>query len=67
MNIFNNFSLIILPYLAIVIFLFGTIYRYRFVKLKFPHYPLAFWKPKKLFWGAVPFHWGYVFPIFWAI
>ena len=64
MNIFNNFSLIILPYLAIVIFLFGTIYRYRFVKFKVSALSSGFLETKKLFWGAVPFHWGMFFLFF---
>ena len=64
MNSFNNFSLITLPYLALAIFLFGTIYRYRFVKFKVSSLSSGFLETKKLFWGAVPFHWGMFFIFF---
>ncbi len=64
MSGFNNFFLIALPYLAVVIFLIGTIYRYRYVKFKISSLSSGFLETKKLFWGAVPFHWGMMFLFF---
>jgi len=64
MSGFNNFFLIALPYLALVIFLIGTIYRYRFVKFKVSALSSGFLETNKLFWGAVPFHWGMLFLFF---
>lgn len=64
MSGFNNFFLIALPYLAVVIFLIGTIYRYRYVKFQVSSLSSGFLETKKLFWGAVPFHWGMLFLFF---
>ena len=64
MNILNTFLFVILPYLALVIFLIGTIYRYRHVKFQISSLSSGFLEGKKLFWGSVPFHWGIVFLFF---
>lgn len=64
MNIFNTFLFVILPYLALAIFLIGTIYRYRNVKFQISSLSSGFLEGKKLFWGSVPFHWGLVFLFF---
>lgn len=60
MNFLNAFFFIALPYLAIAIFLLGTIYRYRRVKFQISSLSSEFLEGKKLFWGSVPFHWGMV-------
>lgn len=64
MSTFDNFFLIALPYLALLIFLIGTIYRYRFIKFKISSLSSGFLETSKLFWGAVPFHWGMLFLFF---
>lgn len=64
MNAYYNFLFIGLPYAALAIFLFGTIYRYRVTKFKFSSLSSEFLEGKKLFWGSVPFHWGIIFLFF---
>jgi len=64
MTIFSTFLFIILPYLALVIFLLGTIYRYRQVRFQISSLSSEFLEGKKLFWGSVPFHWGMLFLFF---
>ena len=64
MNILNTFLFVTLPYLALVLFLIGTIYRYRNVKFQISSLSSEFLEGKKLFWGSVPFHWGMVFLFF---
>lgn len=64
MTNFNVFLFIILPYLAMAIFLIGTIYRYRVVKFQISSLSSEFLEGKRLFWGSVPFHWGMLFLFF---
>ena len=64
MTILNTFLFIIMPYLALVIFFIGTIYRYRNVKFQISSLSSEFLEGKKLFWGSVPFHWGMLFLFF---
>ncbi len=64
MNFLNAFFFIALPYLALAIFLAGTVYRYRKVKFQISSLSSEFLEGKKLFWGSVPFHWGMVFLFF---
>jgi len=64
MNTFNNISFIVLPYIAIVVFLLGTIIRYKTEKFQISSLSSQFLEGKKLFWGSVPFHWGIVFLFF---
>lgn len=64
MDTLNTFLFAILPYLALVIFFIGTIYRYRNVKFQISSLSSQFLEGKKLFWGSVPFHWGMVFLFF---
>jgi nitrate reductase gamma subunit len=54
----NNLFFIVFPYVAIAVFLFGSIYRYRSTAFKYSSLSSQFLEGKKLFWGAVPFHWG---------
>lgn len=64
MNLFNNFFFIALPYIALLIFLIGTIYNYRVTKFKISSISSQFLEGKHLFWGSVPFHWGLLFLFF---
>ncbi len=64
MAFYNNFFFIVLPYLAIIIFLIGTIYRFRAVKFNYSSLSSQFFETRKLYWGSVPFHWGIVFLFF---
>ena len=57
-DLFNNFILIALPYVALFVFVIGTIWRYRSTKFKFSSLSSQFLEGKDLFWGSVPFHWG---------
>ncbi|MCK5400510.1 MAG: respiratory nitrate reductase subunit gamma, partial [Flavobacteriaceae bacterium] len=54
MNTLNNFFFIALPYIAFVVFLIGTISRYRSQKFKVSSLSSQFLEGKKLFWGSVP-------------
>ncbi len=58
MDTLNNFFFIALPYIAFVVFLIGTISRYRLEKFKVSSLSSQFLEGKKLFWGSIPFHWG---------
>lgn len=57
----DNFLLIGLPYAALVIFLVGTIYRYRATKFTYSSLSSQFLEGRQLFWGTMPFHWGLLF------
>ncbi len=57
-NLFNNFFFIALPYIAVIVFLVGTIYRYRSTSFKYSSLSSQFLEGKKLFWGSIPFHIG---------
>ena len=61
MNYFDNFFLIVLPYIALAVFLIGTIYRYTNRKFQVSSLSSQFLEGKKLFYGSVPFHWGILF------
>ncbi|MBV6479191.1 MAG: Respiratory nitrate reductase 2 gamma chain [Ignavibacteria bacterium] len=64
MDYLNNFFLIALPYLALAIFLIGTIFRYTSRKFQFSSLSSQFLEGRKLFYGSVPFHWGVIFVFF---
>ena len=55
-----QFLFVGLPYIAVAVFLIGTIVRYRSTGFKVSSLSSQFLEGKKLFWGAVPFHWGIV-------
>ena len=61
MDIFNNFLLIGLPYIALAVFLVGSIYRYRYKGFQLSSLSSQFLEGRKLFYGSVPFHWGILF------
>lgn len=50
--------LIVLPYIALIALVFGTIYRYRKRGFTVSSLSSNFLERKKLFWGSVPFHFG---------
>jgi len=58
MNALNIFFFAALPYIALVVFLVGTIYRYRATSFKYSSLSSGFLEKRSLFWGSLPFHWG---------
>ena len=58
LNSLNNFTLIALPYIALIVFIVGSIWRYRATKFKVSSLSSQFLEGRTLFWGSVPFHWG---------
>ena len=58
MNSLNNFLFIVFPYIAIVVFFVGSIYRYKSSAFKYSSLSSQFLEGKKGFWGVVPFHIG---------
>lgn len=64
MNLYNNFFFVALPYVAVIIFLVGTIYRYRATKFKYSSISSQFLETRRLYWGSVPFHYGILFLFF---
>lgn len=54
----DNFILIALPYIALTVFLIGSIYRYTYRKFQFSSLSSEFLEGRRLFYGSVPFHWG---------
>ena len=64
LNSLNNFTLIALPYIALIVFVVGSIWRYRSTKFKVSSLSSQFLEGRTLFWGSVPFHWGILFLFF---
>jgi nitrate reductase gamma subunit len=58
MNLLNNFLFIALPYIAIVVFLVGAIYRYRATGFKYSALSSQFIDGGGIYIFAVLFHWG---------
>lgn len=58
MNAYYNFLFIGFPYIALAVFLIGSIWRYRQTSFKYSSLSSQFLEGKKLFWGSVPFHFG---------
>ena len=56
----NILLFIVLPYLSLLVFFFGSIYRYRKYKYEYSSLSSQFLEQKSLFWGSVPFHVGIV-------
>ena len=63
-NALNNFFLIGLPYMALLVFIIGSIWRYTSTKFKFSSLSSQFLEGRQLFWGSVPFHIGILFLFF---
>lgn len=57
-RILHVFLFTIFPYVSILIFLFGSIIRYRLTGFKVSSLSSQFLEGKQLFWGSQPFHWG---------
>ncbi len=58
MDLPNVFLFVGLPYIAIVVFFVGTIYRYTAKSFKVSSLSSQFLEGRSLFWGIVPFHFG---------
>lgn len=58
MDALKTFLFIGLPYLALLSFLIGSIYRYRQRGFQVTALSSQFLESRGLFWGAVPFHFG---------
>ena len=58
MTLPNLFFFVGLPYIALVIFLVGTIQRYRNTGFKVSSLSSQFLEGRQLFWASVPFHFG---------
>ncbi|GAB4248469.1 MAG: hypothetical protein Kow0079_00560 [Vicingaceae bacterium] len=60
----NTLMFVAFPYVAIAIFIIGSIYRYKYKGFKVSSLSTQFLEGKKLFWGSQPFHWGILFLFF---
>jgi nitrate reductase gamma subunit len=58
MGSLNQFFFVVFPYIAVVVFLVGTIYRYRQKGFQYSSLSAQFLEGRQGFWGSVPFHWG---------
>lgn len=54
----------VLPYLAILLLLLGSIYRYTYSGFQVSSLSSQFLESKQLFFGSRPFHWGIIFLFF---
>lgn len=54
----------VFPYVALFVFLIGTLYRYHYTPFKYSSLSSEFLEGKKLFWASVPFHYGIMFLFF---
>ncbi|NIW50348.1 MAG: respiratory nitrate reductase subunit gamma, partial [candidate division Zixibacteria bacterium] len=64
MNALDYVLFIGLPYVALMIFLIGTIQRYRATRFQYSSLSTQFLEGRQLFWGTLPFHWGLLFLFF---
>jgi len=64
MNLPDLFFFVGLPYAAMLLFLVGTIYRYRATGFKVSSLSSQFLEGRSLFWGSVPFHVGILMVFF---
>ena len=58
MTSLDNFFFSAYPYVAVIVFFVGVIYRYRDKGFKVTSLSAQFLEGRKGFWGTVPFHWG---------
>ena len=56
----NVFLFVVLPYAAMVLFLFVTPYRYFSDRLTWSAYSTQFLEQKALYWGSNPWHYGII-------
>lgn len=60
----NTLLFLVLPYACLLIFLVGSIYRYKTKGFTVSSLSTQFLEGRKLFWGSQPFHWGLFFLFF---
>ena len=58
------FFFVVLPYLALLSLLLGSIYRYRYSGFQVSSLSSQFLESKQLYFGSRPFHWGLIFLFF---
>ena len=58
MDSIDNFFFTAYPYMVLIVFLVGTIYRYRKKGYQVSSLSAQFLEGRVGFWGSVPFHWG---------
>ncbi len=58
MNALNMFLFVAFPYVAVIVFVFGVVYRYRQKGFTVSSLSSQFLEGKTLFWGTIPFHIG---------
>lgn len=58
------FFFVVLPYLALLSLLLGSIYRYRWSGFQVSSLSSQFLESKQLYFGSRPFHWGLIFLFF---
>jgi nitrate reductase gamma subunit len=59
-TIFMQFHFVVLPYVVMLIFFLGTIFRYRKAPYSYSSLSSQFLENERHFWGLVPFHYGIV-------
>lgn len=62
--VMNMLTLVAFPYIALAIFLIGSIYRYKNRGFQVSSLSSEFLERKKLFWGSQPFHYGLMWLFF---
>ena len=58
MNALNTILFVAFPYVALIVFVVGVVYRYRQKGFTVSSLSSQFLEGKKLFWGTIPFHIG---------
>ncbi len=58
MNALNTFLFVTFPYVAVMVFVLGVVYRYRQKGFTVSSLSSQFLEGKTLFWGTIPFHIG---------
>ncbi len=58
MNALNTFLFVAFPYVALIVFVFGAVYRHRQEGFTVSSLSSQFLEGNRLFWGTVPFHIG---------
>ena len=61
MNLWHQFMWVIFPYLALVTFVLGHVYRYRYDQYGWTPKSSQLLERRMLMWGVLLFHWGLLF------
>lgn len=61
MSLWNQFLWVIFPYLALVTFVLGHVYRYRYDQYGWTPKSSQLLERRMLMWGVLLFHWGFLF------